>query len=98
MARDCADVDLDGWWLFGCSDNRHRLAKHVVVGELERFEGDVWILVLQKLLPKRHEPVFGQERILRVLDRFRDFVRCAFFASACLFPAFLEDHDLYFSF
>jgi L-arabinose isomerase len=40
--RDRADVNLHSRKLFGRGDNRHRLAKHVVIGELERFEGEVW--------------------------------------------------------
>ena len=63
VTRDCADVDFDRWWVFGSGDSRHRPAEHVVIGKLERFEGDVWILVLQKLLPKRRELVFRQESI-----------------------------------
>jgi hypothetical protein len=48
----------------------------------------VWILVLQKLLPKHHESVFGQERIQRVLDRFRDFVRRALLRPPVFFRPF----------
>jgi len=88
--RNRADVDLDRWWLFGAGDNRHRLAKHVVIGEFERFEGDVWILVLQKLIPERHELVFGQESIQRILNRLRCSVGRAFFAAAALFSALLK--------
>jgi len=90
------DYTGNRWWLFGAGDNRHRLAKHVVIGEFERFEGDVWILVLQKLISGRHEVVFGQESIQRILNRLRCSVGRAFFAAAALFSALLKNHDLYF--
>ena len=37
---DGTDIDFDRGWLFNTGNDRHRLAKHVVIGELERFEGD----------------------------------------------------------
>jgi len=58
----------------------------------------VWILVLQKLIPERHELVFGQESIQRILNRLRCSVGRAFFAAAALFSALLKNHDLYFPF
>ena len=63
-----------GRLIFGVDGRACRLAEHVLVRELERFESDRGILVVEILAPQFPQFILGQFRVEQSADALGDLV------------------------